>query len=473
MRWSFVFVVAVVLSAAVAPSVVLAAPPSNDNFANAMPISAVPFAHTVDITDATIEAAEPSCTAPFSQSVWYSFVPAASGTYRADLSGSARTDGYLMVWRQDGQGFSGLAYVGCAGFFASPVAFSAEVGRTYYLQAHAWTGDPGSLQVNLDLVPPPPNDRFATAARVSAVPFSDVADTTAATREASEPIGCTFSERTVWYAYTPASTGSVSASASAFFSATAVGVYQGNSLGSLTSLGCNQVVTLRLNSGTTYYFQVGAYSSFGGPIQFNLEVPPPPNAALDFSPVDPSSFTTIQFYNRSSDPAAAELSAVWSFGDGVTATDPFPTHRYAKDGDYQVKLTVTTTDGRTAWSQRTVKVATHEVAITKFSTPQSARVGQTRQVSVGITNTRYPERVQVQLFKSNTSGGFDLVGTLTQSVSVASGGQTTPFTFNYTFTGDDASASKVTFMAVATLMNSTDALPADNQAVSLSTSVKR
>src|SRR5437879_5077700 len=108
-----------------------------------------------------------------------------------------------MVWRQNGSGFAGLAYVGCAGFFGTPVAFSAEVGRTYYVQGHGTFGGPGSLQVNLELVPPPLNDRFSDATNIASVPFSDAVDTTAASLEPSEPALCTFAERTVWYKYTP------------------------------------------------------------------------------------------------------------------------------------------------------------------------------------------------------------------------------------------------------------------------------
>src|SRR5205823_14497644 len=107
----------------------------------------------------------------------------------------------------------------------------------------------------------------------------------------------------------------------------------------------------------------------------------------------------------------------------------------------------------------------------KFTVPQSANVGQTKQITASISNSRYAETVQVQLFKSNTSGGFDLVGTLAQSVPVKKGNQTTPFTFNYTFTSTDATVGKVTFETVATIIGAHDALPADNTAIALPTKV--
>jgi PKD repeat protein len=79
-----------------------------------------------------------------------------------------------------------------------------------------------------------------------------------------------------------------------------------------------------------------------------------------------------------------------------------PTHRYAADGTYEVTLTVTTPDGRSA-SLATDRVRTHDVAITKMQVPQSANVGQTRQLIVGLSNKRYGDG-QVQLFKSDRAG---------------------------------------------------------------------
>src|SRR5438132_12427787 len=73
------------------------------------------------------------------------------------------------------------------------------------------------------------NDAFANATVISALPFSDVVDISAATTEAGEPpsscaVGSS-SQRTVWYSFTPAVTAVVRASVNAGFS-TVVGVYK-------------------------------------------------------------------------------------------------------------------------------------------------------------------------------------------------------------------------------------------------------
>ena len=112
------------------------------------------------------------------------------------------------------------------------------------------------------------------------------------------------------------------------------------------------------------------------------------------------------------------------------------------------------------------------MAIAKFTVPQSASAGQTRSILVGLKNRRYGETVRVDLYRS-TASGFVLFASSTQSVPVRSGNKTSDFAFNYTFTADDATLGKVTFKAIATIVGARDALPTDNEAVSLQTKVNR
>ena len=129
--------------------------------------------------------------------------------------------------------------------------------------------------------------------------------------------------------------------------------------------------------------------------------------------------------------------------------------------------------GRTASTSQVVHVRTHDVAITKLSVPQSATTGQTRQITVGVKSTRYPETVQIQLLKSAAGGSFEQIAVLTQSVPVRGGNRTTAFNFSYTFTGADAAIGKVTFRAIAGLISARDALPADYEVIALPTRVSR
>ena len=206
---------------------------------------------------------------------------------------------------------------------------------------------------------------------------------------------------------------------------------------------------------------------------FQSPPPMPPQAQFYYWPYDPSVFDNIQFYDYSWDPAGMGIqSQAWEFGDGTTAQGCCPTHRYGKDGDYQVRLTVTTTDGRTGSVVQTVRVTTHDVAISKIDAPQAAKAGQTRQIGVNIKSTRYPETVRVELLKS-VPGGFWSIASTEQNIPVRSGNRTTAVNLSYTFTDADASVGKVTFRAVVYIVNARDALPADNEAITAPTKVSR
>jgi hypothetical protein len=110
-----------------------------------------------------------------------------------------------------------------------------------------------------------------------------------------------------------------------------------------------------------------------------------------------------------------------------------------------------------------VPIRTHDVSIVRLAVPKSAHVGQTIAVNVYVKNTRYPETVEV-FFSKSTPGvfGFTQIGTLTQSVPVKAGGQSTRFAFTYTVTDDDKAVGKITFLAYASLLDHQDAFPADN-----------
>ena len=172
------------------------------------------------------------------------------------------------------------------------------------------------------------------------------------------------------------------------------------------------------------------------------------------------------------DPAPI-ASRLWGFGDGATATDCCPTHRYAADGDYEAELAITTSDGRSAKSVQTIAVRTHDVSIAKLSVPKSARVGQTHKLSVGVVNARYGEAVEVALLRSVPGGSFERVGQVTQNVPARAKGGTTAFSIGYTIAPDDATHGRVTFQASATILGARDANSADNTVIAVPTKITR
>jgi WD40 repeat protein len=264
---------------------------------------------------------------------------------------------------------------------------------------------------------PPVNDDFSGATAIAALPFGEVTKLTIASVESGEPVSSCASfygpvSKTTWYAFTPGQTQSVTAKIVNAQISTVVAAYTGNAVANLTQVGCavfGSNVTFRATAGTTYYFQVGGLFGQGAPVEFRLEVTPPPQANFGTSPFDPSIFDQVQFQDFSFDPVFIGFQPPqWSFGDGATGTGFFPTHRYAADADYVVVETVTTLDGRSASTSRTLPVRTHDVAITRLQAPTAGMTGKTSKISVDIRSNRYPETVDVQLFRS-VPGGSSLL----------------------------------------------------------------
>ena len=197
---------------------------------------------------------------------------------------------------------------------------------------------------------------------------------------------------------------------------------------------------------------------------------PAAQASFFYSPFDPSSLDTVAFFDFSND-LAGIASRNWTLGDGFTSTAPSFGHRFAADGSYSAKLDITTTDGRTASNTQTVPVKTHDVAITGLSVPSKAQAGRTKQLSVAVNNSRYPETVTVSIRRSVPGAGFEEVGQVTQGVPARAARRTTSFEVSYTFSDQDAQLGKVTFQAVATLVTARDANPSDNTVIAPATRV--
>lgn len=146
-----------------------AAPPGNDDRANATVIGSVPYQVTLDTSEATLQAGDPDCaTGPNDPTVWFSFTPAQAGTYGVSTVGSVY-DTTLVVGTPGG---GGIDVIDCnddaAPRGASVILWDAVAGQEYLIMAGSCCGSPGGqLKLTLREDPGIPRVRVSVAPRGS------------------------------------------------------------------------------------------------------------------------------------------------------------------------------------------------------------------------------------------------------------------------------------------------------------------
>jgi hypothetical protein len=148
--------VATIVTAAVGvttllPGVASAAPPDNDAFAGATPLTTVPAAAEVALADATAEPGEPnpSCgSSGGAPSAWFAFTAP-----RTESITLARTsfewDTVVAVYTGDSLG--GLTEVLCDSYDRRALAVTA--GQTYRIQVSNWQPDASTTRIELGVAP--------------------------------------------------------------------------------------------------------------------------------------------------------------------------------------------------------------------------------------------------------------------------------------------------------------------------------
>ncbi|MFC5291255.1 PKD domain-containing protein [Actinokineospora guangxiensis] len=465
---------AALAATALLPSVAHAAPPSNDDFDTATEITALPFTTVQDTTEATAAADEPAaCWRPSGgASVWYRFTATAHGFLRATFGTSDHASTFVAF---TGERDALTAVPGSCGSrydTAGRKTFAVAAGTTYHLLVSDNAAVGGTLHFGLESVPPAPNDRFADATPITAIPAVVTDGNLArAGAEPGEPVpacaqGATSS---IWYRYTPTTTAPVSLWAGA--ASAAMVVYEGARLDELSEVRCTPPgpAVFTATAGRTYHIQIASDPDQAGVVDLHAALAP----ALRPTLIGGSERLTVlrdEYFgvypgDVLNQPVAAGRI---DFGDGtavdLTAQEPGAVHRYAVDGDYRVQFTVTTLDGRTGSGTKAVQVRSHDVTTTALSAPATARLGQTRTISASVTNTRYDETVVVTLYKV-VDGNSTEIGRATQWVP-ARAGRVAQFPFAHTFTD----TGPATFRAVAEpQVQGGDDNPADNAAEATTT----
>ena len=128
-------------------------PPANDRIESAKTITSLPYNDSMDTTWATAAASDPllpcvSANRGF-HTVWYRLQPPVNGVAVINTSGS-NYDTILAVWRGSPGSLTPIACNDDSVGLQSQLSFTAEMGRTYYIEVAGYNGgSSGTLNLNL------------------------------------------------------------------------------------------------------------------------------------------------------------------------------------------------------------------------------------------------------------------------------------------------------------------------------------
>ncbi len=178
------------------------------------------------------------------------------------------------------------------------------------------------------------------------------------------------------------------------------------------------------------YCAIGVGDSCGGGTGGNN----PPSASFSSNCTD----LTCDFTDSSSDSDGSIASRSWDFGDGNSSTATNPSHTYAADGTYTVRLTVTDNEGASNSTTQSVSVADGSTGGTDTTPPVISDVSstQTGRKTFDVTwTTDEPTTGTV------TIGSTSVSSPLGTSHSVSFSGARKNRSYSYTVTATDAAGN--------------------------------
>lgn len=256
----------------------LPAPPANDDWANAQPLTGTAGVVELDTLGATRETCDGDLGG--GPSVWYSWTAPAEGELTVDAETATRgtvvgiyTGGSLCTLEQRARSGGDPSY-------ADVVA-----GQTYWIGVGTWGdgGGPTSFSWSFATVTRPANDDFANAQPLGPDYRGSVSGSTLhATAEPGE--WTPFFGHTVWYSWTPAESGVASINVQL----ANVVVYAGPALGSLTTVAYGNS-TFAVTADVTYHVQVSGGDSFTLEWLLQPDSPPANDAFANAQPLSGAS----------------------------------------------------------------------------------------------------------------------------------------------------------------------------------------
>jgi hypothetical protein len=287
-----VAVVVALTGMSLGPQAASAAPPANDNFANAQVVGpALPVAVPASNVEATAEPGEPSISGnPAVSSVWFRWTAPAPGTVVVDLCKNGFTGSQTPFTAFAVRTGATLGTLALTTEMAGDCSrrFSAVAGVEYKIQVD-YRFDQGNFTFRLRQLNPPSNDSFASAQVIGpALPINLNTTNVDSGWEAGEPpaLGGSVQSRSVWYSWTAPDSGPVRMDVCDYEAVSGAGnrtviAYTGATLGTLVAVtpgGGNCEANFTATSGVTYRIAFSGTVSGEGNFVLRLKsAPPPPN----------------------------------------------------------------------------------------------------------------------------------------------------------------------------------------------------
>ena len=258
----------------------------NDQFSNAISLSGTSVSANGTNVGATFETGEPNNIATVGgKSVWWKWTAPSAGTVTVNTAGSG-FDTTLGVYT--GTAVNGLTRVASnddesSSILSSRLTFTAVAGQTYRISVDGYAGASGSISLQLSAPQSPPatsNNAFASRIVLVGGNVATSGSNVGATVETGEKSNAGVpGGKSVWWSWTAPASGPVTVSTAGSSFDTTLGIYNGSSVASLTSLTANDDVTATVLTsqvtflavaGRAYQISVDGYKGASGQIRLAI-----------------------------------------------------------------------------------------------------------------------------------------------------------------------------------------------------------
>jgi|GEM_PF-2593774 len=140
-----------------------------------------------------------------------------------------------------------------------------------------------------------------------------------------------------------------------------------------------------------------------------VEANEPPQSSFTYSPSRPTDLEKVGFESTATDPDGSIERYSWSFGDGGGSAKANPAYKYADDGIYEIKLTVTDNEGAKATVSKEITVENVGPSAQLNHTPAKPVVDQ--EVTFDASKSTDPDgKVEEYRWDLNGDGSNDRKG---------------------------------------------------------------